>query len=226
MNEKLRYEIKFTLNDIQLAEMESWVSSHSTFSESFPSRVINNLYFDDLEFSSVKDNLSGISKRKKYRLRWYGESKDAAKPVFEIKGRSDRLGFKKSFNIESLNNIVTETNSNDILDLCISSLNKENFFIDQHLAPTLQVVYKRSYYQNHDDIRLTIDNDINFALPLMYQEFNQNILRPYPVKILEIKFDPNKKDLVSSLLQSLHLRPKRHSKYLAGLAVLGMANYV
>jgi len=51
-------------------------------------------------------------------------------------------------------------------------------------------------------------------------------LRPYPVKILEIKFDPSKKDLVSSLLQSLHLRPKRHSKYLAGLAVLGMANYV
>ena len=37
-----------------------------------PNQTINSLYFDDLKHSSVKDNLSGVANRSKYRLRWYG----------------------------------------------------------------------------------------------------------------------------------------------------------
>ena len=71
MNSKYRYEIKFVLNDIQLAEISAWMNAETTMIKRYSPRIINNLYFDDLDFSSVKDNLSGISNRKKYRLRNY-----------------------------------------------------------------------------------------------------------------------------------------------------------
>ena len=36
-----------------------------------------------------------------------------------------------------------------------------------------------------------------------------------------IKFNPDMKDTVSELIKPLHITPKRHSKYLTGLAMLG-----
>ena len=89
-----RYEIKFVLNDIQLSDVDSWIASSTNMFPKFDPRIVNSLYMDDIDFSSVKDNLSGISNRKKYRLRWYGLIPEAFNPVFEIKGRNDRVGFK------------------------------------------------------------------------------------------------------------------------------------
>ena len=69
MNNLHRYEIKFVLNDIQLSDVDSWIASKTSMLSKFDPRIVNSLYMDDIDFSSVKDNLSGISNRKKYRLR-------------------------------------------------------------------------------------------------------------------------------------------------------------
>ena len=84
----------------------------------------------------------------------------------------------------------------------------------------------RSYFQDHDGIRLTLDKDISFSLPTLYSQIQGNSEVKYPLKILEIKFEPDAKDKVVELISSLHIRPKRHSKYLAGMASLGMVQYI
>jgi SPX domain protein involved in polyphosphate accumulation len=226
MNSKYRYEIKFVLNDIQLSEISAWINAETSMTKRYAPRVINNLYFDDIEFSSVKDNLSGIANRKKYRLRWYGEAVEGFNPVFEIKGRNDRVGSKTVFDIEDLNGIMHTHTPSEILQICTQALQKKKYVLDNFLFPSLQVQYLRSYFEDHQGIRLTIDQDINFSLPLLHGPLNEHISRPYPMKIVEIKFHPSEKDKVSELIGSLHLRPKRHSKYLAGLASLGLAQYI
>ena len=52
-------------------------------------RIVNSIYYDDDANSSVSDNISGISKRQKFRVRWYG-SDIAEKPTLEIKTRVNK----------------------------------------------------------------------------------------------------------------------------------------
>jgi SPX domain protein involved in polyphosphate accumulation len=226
MSDLHRYEIKFVLNDIQLSEVESWIASKTSMRVIHEPRIVSSLYMDDLDFSSVKDNLAGISNRQKFRLRWYGEIPEDFQPVFEIKGRNDRVGFKNTYPISSLNGAIQNSCINQVIQKCSKELLSQNYLIETPLIPTLQVKYLRNYFQDANKIRITLDSDISFKLPTPFARITQNKGLKYPLKILEIKFLPESKDKVIELISSLHLRPKRHSKYLAGLASLGMAQYL
>ena len=46
---------------------------HFFFKEQYQNRKVNSIYFDDLNYSSIKQNLDGVSDKKKYRIRWYGD---------------------------------------------------------------------------------------------------------------------------------------------------------
>ena len=70
----MRYEIKFILNDNELAEFKSWIISQTRFKKKYNPRIVNSIYFDDINDSSANDNLAGISLREKYRLRWYNKN--------------------------------------------------------------------------------------------------------------------------------------------------------
>jgi SPX domain protein involved in polyphosphate accumulation len=93
MNSDYRYEIKFILDNSKLADAMQWLYNNTSAVRSYDNRIVNSIYFDDISFSSVRDNLAGISKRKKLRLRWYGHQKNSY-PIFEIKTKNGRLGKK------------------------------------------------------------------------------------------------------------------------------------
>jgi len=101
-----------------------------------------------------------------------------------------------------------------------------NVIFGQHLVPTLQVNYEREYYETHDGIRITIDQDIQFSDTQLHARLDENNSFTYPFKVMEIKFEPNMKEVVSKLIKPLHIAPKRHSKYLIGIAILGYAVYI
>ena len=73
VNDEWRYEIKFIVNKEQESDLYSWISQNKTLYRAYPSRLINTIYFDDLENTSMFDNLSGVSSRVKYRIRWYNK---------------------------------------------------------------------------------------------------------------------------------------------------------
>ena len=110
-----RYEIKFVLSNPQVSQALEWIYFHTSAKLAHPNRLVNSIYFDDNDFTSVKDNLIGLSNRSKYRLRWYGDSRqnEEVDLNFEIKNRSNRTGDKTRKAIE-FNDIVFQ-NSNAIL---------------------------------------------------------------------------------------------------------------
>src|SRR6056300_603871 len=100
--EEYRYEIKFILDTEQSSKFNFLLSSLTSMSKAFPDRLVNSIYYDDSSFSSIQDNLMGISHRQKMRLRWYGDNVLDKRAVFEIKKRNGRLGSKDSVGIEPL----------------------------------------------------------------------------------------------------------------------------
>ena len=186
----------------------------------------HSLYLDDIYYSSVKDNLSGISDRKKMRLRWYGEDEERFQPSFEIKFRDGRLGFKEVYRVTSLDKNLIDRPINSIIGECNKELIKQNIVLDNYLIPSLQTSYEREYYEDPEGIRFTIDNNITFYKPLLLGKLNSTLPTPYPLQVLEMKFTSDLKNRVNKLISSLNLRPKRHSKYLIGLASMGLATYI
>jgi SPX domain protein involved in polyphosphate accumulation len=225
MSSDYRYEIKFVLDNSRLSDAMQWLYNETTAIKTYDNRKVNSIYFDDVGFSSVRDNLAGISQRNKLRLRWYGEQKHTL-PIFEVKTKNGRLGCKTTYPIQSIENSLMKLNIDKITSKCISGLEEQNIVFDEHLVPTLQVNYEREYYETHEGIHITIDQNIQFSDTQLHTTLDENNSFPYPFKVMEIKFKPSMKNTVAKLIKPLHITPKRHSKYLVGLAVLGYATYI
>jgi len=90
-----RYELKFVLDNSSTSDVYHWLNYCTSIKNKYPGRLVNSLYFDDVYFQSVKDNLAGISNRKKTRLRWYQADKNSINsiPNLEFKVRDGRLGY-------------------------------------------------------------------------------------------------------------------------------------
>ena len=225
MSSDYRYEIKFVLDNARLSDAMQWLYNNTTANKKYDNRTVNSIYFDDVDFSSVQDNLAGIAQRNKLRLRWYGLQENSL-PYFEVKINNARLGYKTSYPIKSIENDLLELNIEKITSKCTKDLAKQNIVFDKHLVPTLLVNYEREYYETHDGIRITIDQDIQFSETQLHTTLDENNSFPYPLKVMEIKFKPDMKEAVAGLIRHLHITPKRHSKYLIGLAILGYAVYI
>jgi SPX domain protein involved in polyphosphate accumulation len=101
-----------------------------------------------------------------------------------------------------------------------------NLFIDKALYPTLQVAYKRKYFEGGQGIRVTLDSDIHYYKTPLHSKISSSQPISYPMTIMEVKFHPDLVKVVSSSFKEFHLIPKRHSKYLIGISMLGSATYL
>ena len=231
MNEDNRYEIKFILNELELLEAYCFIKSIGAFSP-YPQRIINSLYFDTVDFQAVRDNLAGISNRKKVRLRWY-EMKDEetfSNVNLEIKYRNGRLGSKIRYQMpDSLNSTIYNYTARDLSKYVFNEVKKndlESDILSDIYIPILFIQYKREYFEARNGLRITIDNNISFRNILQ----NTNVLNSsklvYNEHIMELKFPIEMKDEVSQMIKMLNLTPKRHSKYLTGMSKLGYTLYI
>ena len=226
MRKNYRYEIKFILDNANLSRIYQWIKERTFVKKTYPNRQVNSLYFDDINYTSVKDNLAGVSDRQKMRLRWYGKEEDTNSPSFEFKLREGRLNWKESFPVKRLEKDLLKFDLKDILFECKNELFNKRVILDEYILPTLQTGYEREYYADAEGIRLTIDHNIIFHNPMLHKILNYGCATEYPLKVMEIKFDPVLKDNVARIVKSLHLTPKRHSKYLVGLAKQGFVTYI
>ena len=225
MNTELRYELKFILDDIELTRAMKWLYKYTSAQERYHKRKVNSLYFDDLDFTSVKDNLVGLPYRSKNRLRWYGEERNIL-PFFEIKKREGRLGSKEKYSLNSLNSNLLDLKIEDIALACLKDLKPHNVIFDKYLFPSIQVSYEREYFETLGGLRITFDKNINYFDTMPYHTLRECNAVPYQLNIMEIKFEPRLKNEVVQLIRPLNMTPKRHSKYLVGLSKLGRTVYM
>ncbi|MCI5191104.1 MAG: VTC domain-containing protein [Candidatus Electrothrix sp. AS4_5] len=227
MSKEYRYEIKFILNEVSLTTALNWIYNHTNLQKKYQGRHVNSLYFDDLEFQSVRDNLAGISNRQKMRLRWYRNLNQIDGLVLEYKNRHGRLGYKNKIIIQEKKNIldlpITKLSLN-IADILASKVLPMHF-PDTFSTATLHTEYYREYFEDYRGLRLTFDRDITFKQVMLHASLNDMCTASYPSVIMELKFPQELKLYVAHLLKNLPLTPKRHSKYLAGLATFGIVSY-
>jgi len=225
LDEKYRYEIKFVVNESALSGFYSWLYVNTSCRKKYPDRIVNSIYFDDVDYSSVKDNLSGIPNRIKTRLRWYDH--ENIEPILEQKIKNGRLGMKHIVPIDISSSDILNLSCSEIVDIMIKCVPKDHLVALEYLIPTLKVSYLRKYFENARGLRVTIDDNIDFQGNLsMHRLLGSSERISFKSKVIELKFKPEMKDFVSNLIRPLRLTPVRNSKYLTGLAMTGQVNYL
>ena len=105
MIEEERFERKwvyYSNNSLNL--INSLIRSKFFFRYQFPKRKVNSIYFEDKNYSSIIQNLDGVNKKKKLRLRWYGDKSKIIDPKFEFKNKIGFISKKNRLKLKSLMN--------------------------------------------------------------------------------------------------------------------------
>ncbi len=216
-----RYEVKFISYSTFFNDFIMWIKTHqAAFTEKYPARWINNIYFDSHNLRAFNDNLAGISIRSKVRYRWYGDISPIEKGTLEIKRKRNCFGWKHHFKIDSR---ITGKNWIEIRKIMLSFLDKrEQEWLKCSPCPVLINRYFRHYYESQESgIRLTVDT--------MQCVFDQRC-KPYPnlktavnipqLMIVEFKFDRTCYNEASDFIQQIPLRNCRYSKYASGVTAM------
>ncbi|WP_339138270.1 MAG: VTC domain-containing protein [Candidatus Electrothrix sp. GW3-4] len=230
MSHEYRYEIKFILNEINLTTALDWIYSHTFIREKYDGRFVNSLYLDDLYFQAVKDNLVGLSRRRKIRFRWYRDGDGIKRFALEYKNREGRLGYKEKFDLSLENRQkLLDQPICELIDSAQHLLTENpsiNCLAHSYYTPVLHIEYYRQYFEDYQGVRVTFDRQVKFRSLTARGKIKEFPQITYPHIIMEIKFSPELKNYVEGILRFLPMTPKRHSKYLAGLAAFGFVSYI
>ncbi len=220
----LRYERKFIFQNIHIDDLiDTQVFTNSfCFQEIFKKRTINNIYFDDYNYSFYKQNVSGDGLRKKYRLRWYNDLfSEIKKPTIEIKKKFGNVGDKISHKIIDFSVDLESIPVDKINPYLIKHLEKtkQHGLISklESLHPTLYNSYERRYFlSNCEKFRITLDFNMNFYNPNTFRK-NNVIKNQIDEIILELKYNTEHDSESRVLTQEIDSRLSKNSKYVRGL---------
>ena len=209
MNEN-RVEKKFVLGKYQEDFLKKILITNG-FTKYFVPREISSIYLDTLNFDFAKDNINGVSKRKKIRFRWYND--DYSKIYLEEKKKQN------FFVKKNISNAIDFANKKDLVqNLKEYFLNLNEIHNNFNYQFILKTNYLRSYWISNDKkIRATIDTNLN-ASPI------NNLSRRLELNetILELKFSPSNEKFFRNLFiqNNFNLRSKKYSKYLQSFYIL------
>ena len=220
-----RIESKYITNSIDVNQL-LMKSIKFGFIKIYPKRSVYSLYYDDDKLSSVKDNLSGITPRKKYRLRWYSYNDEKFFGwQFEKKIKKGNIGYKEIFKLPE--NFDINNFDGSIKSIFNFQRTNSDNFLPCNLKPQLFCNYSRDYYEKISGQRLTIDTKIRFTrFKINRSLFNLNCWENTNFNIMEIKFDELNKFELLAFLRQLPLSATRCSKYLLGQSKLNNFSYL
>lgn len=183
--------------------------------------IVRSLYFDNYTDKAVVDKLSGLSRREKFRLRYYND--DTSLIRLEKKSKANRLSYKE-------NAVIKAAQCAALLEGEYGCLKnpEEPLFMElytkiryQNLRPRSIVEYHREAYKYHaGNVRVTFDSNIRttnwvtgFLNPQMTTIPAANTV------ILEIKYDGFLPDMIRDILQIGWRNQTEFSKYVVGRLV-------
>ena len=216
-----RFERKFVTSELDQWQLEGIIRQHpALFSPIFWEREVNNIYFDTSGLQFFHDNVSGFSKRKKVRIRWYGEDLHSIKkPVLEFKIKEGFVGYKKSYLLNDF--AIPEKIPTGFFNQIFDSSNLPDVIVEElsYLEPTMMNHYKRRYFKSFDKkFRCTVDFD------LIYYDYRTRLRGvinkssdPWH-RILELKYDAKFDDDAQHIVNKFPLRVNKSSKYVNGIS--------
>jgi len=159
------YERKFLVDELDSHHVRALVKLHPMmFVQPYPPRYVNNIYLDSEDLVNYIENVDGVEKRRKVRLRWYGDLLgDSPKTMLEFKLRQGLMNRKIQVPLGGLR--VDKTFNKQVL---------EEFFRQNELpldislglhglSPVLINRYYRWYFATLDGhFRVTVDTALAY----------------------------------------------------------------
>jgi hypothetical protein len=221
--DQARYEIKFVAQQAEFFRFKNWLLLNPMgFSTSFPPRIVNNIYFDNIECDSYWENLTGCASRTKIRLRWYGEDRQNRSATLEFKSKRNRLGFKYSKSI-IFDRPILEMSYRGIKATIANQLSGETQLrFAMSNVPILCNQYYREYFQEQRGVvRATVDKNLKFFDQRDKSSVNvlHSSLAP-AISIMELKTPAREIHLAEKVLERIELAPSKSSKYVIGVQSL------
>lgn len=219
-----RSEWKYRVQEADLEVIENRVAAVMDL-DSHSSRLgnyeIHSLYFDDYKDACAKENEAGVSRRFKYRIRYYGNAPDMLK--LECKEKMDGRCYKAS-------TVITKDMCGKILDGRADELlwETENPLLKRfcvHMmtrlfAPKAIIDYERSaYVEEIANVRVTLDKNISVSDDA--EAFLTGDYIRYPIQekrehVLEVKFDDILPGYIKNIVTNKNLQQSSFSKYYLG----------
>lgn len=222
-----RFERKFIFEETSPEEIISTVifENSALFTEIFQERSVNNIYFDDFNFSFYHMNVSGVGERSKYRLRWYSDDfEKIQKATFEIKKKLGEVGDKISYKLPSFDFNLSGKSEREITGAIESQIDDRTLLENLRLLhPALFNSYDRRYFLSEDEkFRITIDYNMKFYNPNL-KSFRRTKVA-IPEVILELKYATEDDAEARKISQEWSSRLSKNSKYVRGCDLLYWAD--
>lgn len=215
-----RYERKFFIEGMDARQVISLVKLNpAMFQGTYPPRAVNNIYLDSPWMEDYFDNVSGISDRRKNRVRWYHSFyRVVADGVLEFKIKRGIVGtklhhpfpkfiFDDRFSIPYFRHIVEGSRLPPAIKLHLSGL-----------RPVLANRYQRWYFATPDRrFRVTVDTDLSFyhLNPFTNRFINKQV--DHQNIVLELKYKMKDDPEVEKICAAFPFRLTRSSKYIQGI---------
>ena len=191
-----RIEEKLYIEKNNLVQFKEQLKTKSC-QKIYQPRIIESLYFDNINLDMYTESIEGITPRKKIRVRRYPENNDK-KFYFEIKNSSVEGRFK----------------TRKVISDAEFQIKKSSGYLDNQYGicfPILYVKYFREYLVA-GDVRISIDKEIQ------YLDYNRNFKLNDERIIVELKTH-YQKDL-DQLTNDFPYQRIRFSKYCFGIEKL------
>jgi SPX domain protein involved in polyphosphate accumulation len=217
-SENKRYEIKLVYDGLRMDEVASWIRTHPfLFRREYPTRQVNNIYFDTIEMNLRYEHIQGVNSRYKLRYRWYYNTWLTNKGILEVKHKSGKLGKKESFPIENELDL-TNLSWYQIQERIRSELTPEWKSLLDSTRPVLINSYVRDYYIDAErEIRITLDTRQKAYLQVFKLKPNLTLKTPIcNTLVLEVKAGKIHHRKIADVMAAFPHYGSAHSKYLEG----------
>jgi len=182
---------------------------------------VRSLYFDNYSDKAIVEKLSGLSRREKFRLRYYDDDQSFIR--LEKKSKANRMSYKES-------TVVTAKQ-------CEALLAGDYSFLKESQNPLLMELYSKIHYQNlrprsiveyhreaykypPGNVRVTLDSNIRTSNSVMgFLDPKLTTIPATSSTILEIKYDGFLPDIIRDILQIAWRNQTEFSKYVVARLV-------
>ena len=187
--------------------------------------LIHSLYFDDYKDTSVYTTNSGLSKRFKWRIRYYGD--DLNYLILERKEKVDGRCHKKSckLTLEEYEKIVSGNITDLVYDTkkhLIKELARDMLIYDYR--PKVIIDYERiAYVEEITNVRITFDMKISSSYELDHfldGDYTKFYVQKSGENVLEVKFDEIFPSYIRNIVESYGFIQTSFSKYYYGRKII------
>ena len=216
-----RYEKKFIVPYPQQHLIKKFIfTNQMRFIKEHEDRKVNSIYLDTNNLTLYKENIDGLSKRKKLRIRWYNDLKKDTNIYFEVKKKNNELGLKNIYKLDiKIENHHKENFLKKILSNIVSlDLDQEISSLICNVKPIIIITYERKYLiSNICDCRMTIDTKLKYKIINHYANYIWDDYYNNQEMIIELKYPANiDKEIINKYFH-FPFRVSKNSKYVNGI---------